>query len=101
MRRLFWLSVGAAAGYYAARKSAEAVDQARERGLVGNVTLAAGAASKAAATASRSTVALGEAMGARARGAGRPSSTGPDAAFTTTQPSTPAPEPTSPREARP
>ena len=30
MRRLFWLSVGAAAGYYAARKSSEAVERVRE-----------------------------------------------------------------------
>jgi len=96
VRRLFWLSLGAAAGYYAARKSAEAVDQARERGLVGNVTLAAGTASKAAATASRSTVALGEAIGARARDAGRSSTTAPAA-----PPSAPAPDQTSSREARP
>ena len=98
MRRLFWLSLGAAAGYYAARKSAEAVDQARERGLVGNVTLAAGTASRAAATASRSTVALGEAMGARARGAGSPST---DGSTVPAPPSDPAPDPTSSREARP
>jgi hypothetical protein len=96
VRRLFWLSLGAAAGYYAARKSSEVVDQARERGLVGNVTLAAGTASKAAATASRSTVALGEAMGARARGAARASTPGP-----APRPSATAPDPTSPREARP
>jgi hypothetical protein len=99
VRRLFWLSLGAAAGYYAARKSAEAVDQARERGLVGNVTLAAGTASRAAATASRSTVAIGEAMGARARGSGSPSSAGPT--VPSAQLSAPAPDPTSTREARP
>ena len=103
MRRLFWLSLGAAAGYYAARKSSEAVSQARERGLVGNVTLAAGTASKAAATASRTTVAVGEAMGARARGVGRPPVVGVDPA----PPAAPLPArtaaqtPTSTGEARP
>ena len=59
MRRLFWLSVGAAAGYYAARKSSEAVEQARERGLVGNVTLAATTATKVAGSATRAVTAVG------------------------------------------
>ncbi|HSN05735.1 MAG TPA: hypothetical protein VLV82_00175 [Candidatus Angelobacter sp.] len=67
MRRLFWMSVGAAAGYYAARKGSAAVEQARERGLVGNVTLAASTATKVVQTASRTTVALGETVGSRAR----------------------------------
>jgi hypothetical protein len=67
VRRLFWLSVGAAAGYYAARKGTAAVEQARERGLVGNVTLAASTASKVVTTASRTTVAVGDAVGSRAR----------------------------------
>ena len=58
MRRLFWLSVGAAAGYYAARKGSEAVEQARERGLVGNVSLAATTASKVVASATRATSAV-------------------------------------------
>ena len=60
MKRLFWIGVGAAAGYYAARRGEEAVERARERGVVGNVTLAATTASKVAATASRTAVALGE-----------------------------------------
>jgi hypothetical protein len=60
MRRLFWLGVGAAAGYYAARRGEEAVERARERGVVGNVTLAASTATKVAGTASRTAVALGE-----------------------------------------
>ena len=59
MRRLFWLSVGAAAGYYAARKSSEAVEQARERGLVGNVTLAASTATKVAGSATKAVSAVG------------------------------------------
>ena len=64
---MFWLSLGAAAGYYAARKGTEVVEDARERGLVGNVTLAAGTASKAALAAARATVAAGEAVGSRVR----------------------------------
>ena len=60
MKRLFWIGVGAAAGYYAARRGEEAVERARERGVVGNVTLAATTASKVAATASRTAVTLGE-----------------------------------------
>ncbi len=67
MRRMFWLSVGAAAGYYAARKGSVVVEEARDRGLVGNVTLAAATASKVAAGATRATVALGEAVGSRTR----------------------------------
>ncbi len=60
MRRLFWIGVGAAAGYYAARRGEEAVERVRERGVVGNVTLAASTATKVAATASRTAVTLGE-----------------------------------------
>ena len=67
MRRVFWLSLGAAAGYYAARKGTVLVEEARERGVVGNVTLAAATAGKAAAAASRATLAVGEAVGSRAR----------------------------------
>jgi hypothetical protein len=102
VRRLFWLSVGAAAGYYAAHKGAEVVEQARERGLVGNVTLAAGTASRVAATATRATVAVGEAVGSRARGrAGGPAPVAgaPGRAVGTTSP---APStPTISREVRP
>lgn len=58
MRRLFWLGLGAAAGYYAARRGDEMVERARERGLVGNVSLAATTATKAAASASRTAAAL-------------------------------------------
>jgi hypothetical protein len=104
VRRLFWLSVGAAAGYYVARKGTVAVEQARERGLVGNVTLAAGSASRLAASASRTGVAVGEAVNARARGLGQLPSADPDR---TAAPDTPAPQQparptsTSTREARP
>jgi hypothetical protein len=64
---VFWLTVGAAAGYYAARKGSVLVEEARERGVVGNVTLAAATAGKAASAASRATLAVGEALGSRAR----------------------------------
>ena len=37
MRRLVWLAAGAAGGVYAYRKSLEAADAARKRGMVGNV----------------------------------------------------------------
>jgi hypothetical protein len=67
VRRVFWLSVGAAAGYYAARKGSVLVEEARERGVVGNVTLAAATAGKAASAASRATVAVGEVVGSKAR----------------------------------
>lgn len=50
MRRLFWLSLGAAAGYYAARKVPQVVEQTRERGLVGNASLAASTASRVASS---------------------------------------------------
>ncbi len=107
MRRLFWLSVGAAAGYYAARKGTVAVEQARERGLVGNVTLAAGTASRVAATASRTTMAVGEVVGSRARALaeGRGAESGPtepSAATPTTTQGTLAPTTTTrSREVRP
>ena len=58
MKRLFWLGVGAAAGYYAARRGDEMVERARERGLVGNVSLAATTATKVAASASRTAASL-------------------------------------------
>jgi len=100
VRRVFWLSVGAAAGYYAARKGSEAVEQARERGLVGNVTLAASTASKVATTASRATMAVGEAVGSRAR-----TRTGGQPVDATGQAPAPTAPPTAPtsstREARP
>ncbi len=67
MRRMFWLSVGAAAGYYAARRGEQALEQARARGVVGNVTLAATTASKVAASATKAAVAVGEAAGSRTR----------------------------------
>jgi len=110
VRRLFWLSLGAAAGYYVARKGTVAVQQARERGLVGNVTLAAGSASRLAASASRTGVAVGEAVNQRARGVAGPTTATPDrsaapdgtAAADTSGPQPSArPTSTSTREARP
>ena len=107
MKRLFWLSVGAAAGYYAARKGTEAVEQARERGLVGNVSLAAATASKVAGSATRAT----SAVASRSRPTAEPSpapAPSPTAASASTQsPSTPSPSAQSPstspssREVRP
>jgi hypothetical protein len=70
VRRMFWLSLGAAAGYYAARKGQVVVDEARERGLVGNLTLAAATAARVTTSVSRATVAVGEAVGSRTRGTG-------------------------------
>ena len=67
MRRVFWLSVGAAAGYYAARKGQIVVDDARERGLVGNVTWAAATATRVATAAAGASIAVGEALGSRSR----------------------------------
>ncbi len=76
MRRMIWFGLGAAAGYVVARRGEQAVEEARERGLVGNVSLVAATATKAAASASKTVVSLGEAAGssARARAAG-PSAT--------------------------
>jgi hypothetical protein len=97
VRRVFWLSVGAAAGYYAARKGSVLVEEARERGVVGNVTLAAATAGKAASAASRATAAVGEAVGSKARShAEEPSA---PHARTTTSGTTPTS--TSTREVRP
>jgi hypothetical protein len=101
VRRLFWLSVGAAAGYYAARKGTVAVEQARERGLVGNVTLAASTASKVAATASRTTLAVGEAVGSRARALAEARSDDAAPAPSTAAPTTPGDgAPTMPNDSR-
>ena len=67
MRRVFWFSVGAAAGYYAARQGERVVEEARSRGVVGNVTLVASTAARVAASAARAAVAVGEAAGTRGR----------------------------------
>lgn len=87
MRRLFWLGVGAAAGYYAARRGEAVVERARERGVVGNVTLTASTATKVAAAASRTALTLGEK--ARTVAAGRtpaalPRTSGPSSASSPT-----------------
>lgn len=44
MSRTFWVAVGAVGGVYAYRRGQRAAAEARERGLVGNVQAAAGAA---------------------------------------------------------
>lgn len=51
MRRLLWLGLGAAAGYYAARKIPPAVERTRERGISGNAAMAGRAASRVASSA--------------------------------------------------
>jgi hypothetical protein len=50
VRRLFWIGVGAAAGYYVARKVPPAIERTRERGISGNAALAASAAGKVASS---------------------------------------------------
>ena len=67
MRRVFWFGLGAAAGYYAARRGEQVVEEARERGLVGNISLVASAATKAATTATKAAVSVGESAGSSAR----------------------------------
>ena len=80
MRRLFWFSLGAGAGYYAARRGERFVAEARERGLVGNVTYAAGTASRLAQNATQAAAGLAD----RSRsGAGEPVSTTVDPTTTT------------------
>jgi len=64
---MFWVSVGAAAGYYAARRGEQALEDARARGLVGNVVLVATTATKVGATATRIAVSVGGAAAARIR----------------------------------
>jgi hypothetical protein len=92
VRRLFWLGVGAAGGYYVARRGPAALERARERGVSGNVSLAAESASKVARTAQRAATTFVE----EARAATAQPSTSPDAA------PSPAPQPTSTsREVRP
>jgi hypothetical protein len=76
VRRLFWLSLGAAAGYYAAKKVPQVVEETRERGLVGNVSLAATTASKVAATAGRTASAVSGNVASRARTVTDPGTTG-------------------------
>ncbi|TAK69538.1 MAG: hypothetical protein EPO13_06600 [Actinomycetota bacterium] len=44
MRRLFWVAVGAAGGIYAYRRATTAMHHAKDRGLAGNISVAADAA---------------------------------------------------------
>jgi septal ring-binding cell division protein DamX len=99
VKRLFWLGVGAAAGYYAAKRGDEALERARERGLVGNVTLAAATAQKAAATATRTAAALGEKARAAADAQTAPAPTAEPTPAPRTSP-TPS-SPSTSREVRP
>ena len=53
MSRTFWVAIGAIGGVYAYRRGQRAVDNARERGLVGNVHVAAETVGSVAAGAGR------------------------------------------------
>jgi hypothetical protein len=53
VRRLFWVAVGAAGGIWAYRRGGEALDNARERGVVGNIAVATATVGKVAGTATR------------------------------------------------
>jgi len=99
VKRLFWLSVGAAAGYYAARKSSEAVEQARERGLMGNVTLAASTATKVAGSATKAVSSVGSKTRVPAEPSPAPG-TSPSPTSSSTPASTSSPS-TRSREVRP
>jgi hypothetical protein len=70
VRRLMWTAVGAAAGIYVYRRLQVAVDDARERGLAGNVAVASSVATTIA-TQVRA-LAAGGAPGGQATPAVRP-----------------------------
>lgn len=53
MSRTFWIAVGAVGGVVAYRRGQRAIEDARARGLVGNVQAAAGTASAVAQGTSR------------------------------------------------
>jgi hypothetical protein len=67
VRRLFWFGLGAAAGFYVARRGEQLVDDARERGAVGTLSAVAATAGRAATTAARTAVSVGESAGSAAR----------------------------------
>lgn len=67
MRRLFWVAVGAAGGIWAYRRGGEALENARERGVVGNITWATATAGRVAGTATK-VMALAAEQGARTAG---------------------------------
>jgi hypothetical protein len=90
---MIWFGIGAAAGYVVARRGEQVVDEARERGVVGNLSLVAATATKAVATASRTVVSVGEAAGSAAR----QRAAGPAA----TPSASPGPAPSSTPTARP
>lgn len=69
MRRLFWTAVGAAGGIYAYRRSQRAVQEARQRGVVGNVQAASGAASTLSAQLRQLATVAGPLLTAAAGGA--------------------------------
>lgn len=72
MRRLFWIGVGAAAGYYVARKVPPAIERTRERGVSGNAALAASAAGRVASSTRAAFTTPKPAVGAAAADPGSP-----------------------------
>lgn len=81
MSRMVWIAVGAAGGIYAYKKLSQVVEDARGRGLVGNVNAAATTAStlagnvrSAVAAATAKPAAAGEPAAEAVRGGG---ATGP------------------------
>ena len=67
MRRLLWVAVGAAGGIWVYQRGGEALDRARERGVIGNIAVATATAGKVAGTATR-VIAVAAQQGARAAG---------------------------------
>ena len=53
MSRVIWVAVGAAGGIYAYRRGQRALDEAKARGFVGNVQVAAGTAASVAQSVSK------------------------------------------------
>lgn len=53
MSRMLWVAVGAAGGIYAYRRGQRALDEAKARGFVGNVQVAAGTAANVASGVSK------------------------------------------------
>ena len=94
MRRMFWVGVGAVAGFYAARRGEKVVDDARERGLGATVGLATTKVATATMATAKAVVGVGAAAGSRARSR----TTGPpDVADTSPEAAAARP----PREVRP
>ncbi|MEO6822252.1 MAG: hypothetical protein ABI468_07315 [Candidatus Nanopelagicales bacterium] len=79
MRRLFWVAVGAAGGVWVYQRGGEALDRARDRGVIGNIAVATATAGKVATTATH-VIAVAAEQGARAAGKVAQRSDKPDSA---------------------